>query len=272
MQLIPFINYADSLNLSEGNPNLKPEFTTLLEFSYLRNFDRFNNLLVSLWYRNTSDLITHYLDTTFSPVLNRDVIINTYENANSATAYGVELTGTNTITKWFSLTSNFNFYQSQINGTNLQAGLTNNQFSWFGKLNGTFKLPKNFSLQIIGTYQSKTGAPSKLQAGADRCLAAAAARQLCRDTKSLLTVCDAALKYEFLKNKAASFTLNGSDILKTRKTDIYSQSYFFIQNTTRTRDPQFFRLTFSYRFGKFDVSLFKRKDTKVNTEGMDIQE
>ncbi len=80
---------------------------------------------------------------------------------------------------------------------------------------------------------------------------------------------DAALKYEFLKNKAASLTLNVADIFKTRQTETYSQTDFFTQSTLRIRDQQFFRLNFSYKFGKFDVSLFKRKNAKVNTEGMD---
>ncbi|MFM7309178.1 MAG: outer membrane beta-barrel protein, partial [Flavobacteriales bacterium] len=34
MQLIPFVDYSDSLNVSRGNPGLRPEFTNLAEFSY----------------------------------------------------------------------------------------------------------------------------------------------------------------------------------------------------------------------------------------------
>ncbi len=35
-----------------------------------------------------------------------------------------------------------------------------------------------------------------------------------------------------------------------------------------TEDPQVVRINFSYRFGKFDVALFKRKNTKGEMEGM----
>jgi len=80
---------------------------------------------------------------------------------------------------------------------------------------------------------------------------------------------DGALKFEFLKNKAASLTLNCQDILKTRKNVIYSESIYYTQTATRIRDQQFFRLNFFYRFGKFDVSLFKRKNMKVNTDGLE---
>ena len=50
--------------------------------------------------------------------------------------------------------------------------------------------------------------------------------------------------------------------------DVYTSSPFFTQEYNRRRDPQFFRLQFNYRFGKFDVSLFKRKNTKADIDNM----
>ncbi len=70
---------------------------------------------------------------------------------------------------------------------------------------------------------------------------------------------DASLKYEFLKNKAASLTFSISDIFATRRSDVFINSQYSDQHTLRYRDPRFFRLQFNYRFGKVDVSLFKRK-------------
>jgi len=82
---------------------------------------------------------------------------------------------------------------------------------------------------------------------------------------------DVAIKKTFLKNDAASVTLSVNDIFRTRKTDQYSESVYFIQNYSRLRDPQMFRINFAYRFGKMDMSLFKRKvnsNTSGATEGM----
>ena len=76
---------------------------------------------------------------------------------------------------------------------------------------------------------------------------------------------DLAVKKSFLKNDAASVSLSVSDIFRTRHTNQYSQSEYFIQNYNRIRDPQMFRLNFSYRFGKMDISLFKRKN--MNSSG-----
>jgi hypothetical protein len=80
---------------------------------------------------------------------------------------------------------------------------------------------------------------------------------------------DAALKYEFLKNKQASVSLNVNDIFRTRRQDIHSASADFVQDIFRRRDPQIFRLNLSWRFGKFDANLFKRKSNK-GENGMDM--
>jgi hypothetical protein len=41
-----------------------------------------------------------------------------------------------------------------------------------------------------------------------------------------------------------------------------------VQDDWRRRDPQMVRINVSYRFGKFDISLFKRKNMKGEAEGM----
>jgi len=272
-QLIPFTDYSDSLNLSRGNPSLKPEFTNALELSYLKNFNRTNNILVSAWYKNTYDLITRYQENEYDTILTRNVIINTYANASSSYSYGLELTSKNSIKKWLDLTMNINFYNSVIDGSNLQNNLTNEQFSYFAKMNLTFKFPKNFSYQISGDYQSKTAVPVSSGGGGNRgggMFGGGPTSSLQGYVKPNYGI-DMALKYEFLKNKTASVTLNVSDVFKTKRNQTYSESPYLRQHTSRIRDQQFFRLTFSYRFGKFDASLFKRKNTKVNTDGMEMQ-
>jgi hypothetical protein len=58
-----------------------------------------------------------------------------------------------------------------------------------------------------------------------------------------------------------------SDPFKTRITKTYSESLYFIQNVTRIRDQQFFRINFSYRFGKFDMNLLRRKNNRMEDGG-----
>ncbi len=80
----------------------------------------------------------------------------TYLNANSSMSYGLELTTRNPITKWWDMITNFNFYNSKINGSNIDNSLQSERLSYFVKWNNTFKLPANFSIQFSGDYQSKS--------------------------------------------------------------------------------------------------------------------
>ena len=54
-----------------------------------------------------------------------------------------------------------------------------------------------------------------------------------------------------------------SDIFRTRIQDQYSVSPYFIQNYSRLNNPQLFRISFAYHFGKMDVNLFKRKNNNA---------
>lgn len=81
---------------------------------------------------------------------------------------------------------------------------------------------------------------------------------------------DMALRYDFMKNRAASVTLAVSDVLKTEITNSYIRTDFYEQTSERRRDQRFFRLNFSYRFGKMDVNLFRRKNNRSSQEGMDM--
>ncbi len=48
---------------------------------------------------------------------------------------------------------------------------------------------------------------------------------------------------------------------------------FFYSKFSTVRDPQFVRLNFIYKFGKFDASLFKRKNTQNNGDiNQDMQQ
>lgn len=272
-QLFPYTDYSDSLNLSRGNPNLKPEFTNSFELSYSNNFTRKNNLILSVYYKYTTDLITRYSSLDLNPLSGDTVIVNTFINANSAFVGGFEAISKNSLTPWWDLTANANIYTSKINMDNTNIQTAGQIYSWFGKINNDFKLPKNFTLQLSGDYTSKTvlgpgGSASNNSGGMGRGPMGGSVSGSAQGYTMPNYGFDAALKYEFLKAKAASITLSVNDIFKTRKNDAYTNSEYFTQHQVRIRDQQFFRLNFAYRFGKFDAALFKRKNIRGEQESM----
>ena len=275
-QLTPFADSSDFLNIRKGNPDLKPEFTNSVEVSYQKIFKNKDNFLATLYYKNTNDLITSFQEKFTSPVNGKEYVINTYTNANSSYVTGLEMIMKNKITKWWDLTSNLNLYTSKIDLEDPSQPEIDQFASWFGKLNNTFKLPKNFSIQISGEYNSKTvlppgGSGSRGFGGGMMMFGSASSAQ--GYVRSNYFV-DMGVRFEFLKNRAASISLNMNDILRTRRSYVHSESPYFIQDVFRRRDPQIMRLNFNWRFGKFDPNLFKRKNLKGEREGMntgDIQ-
>lgn len=257
-QLIPFVDYTDKLNITKGNPALVPEFTQSLELSYLKTFTGNNTLLGSLYYKHTNNLITRYLDKELNPLTGTEDLINTYINANASYSAGGEITAQNYLTKWWDVSTNINVYNSQIKtDSNAQPAL----WSWFGKFNSNFKLPKDFTMQLTATYQSKTNLPVNTNQG----FGGPAFGQAQSSSQGYISASwgiDLAVKKTFLKSKALSATLSVNDIFRTRVSNQYSYSEYFVQNYNRLRDPQMIRLNFAYRFGKIDMSLFKRKNMK----------
>lgn len=274
-QLIPYYDYSDSLNISRGNPALLPEFTNLMELSYQVNLRNGNNIITTVYYRNTEDLITNYQyrDKNPNPAKQDSIFISSYENANSSIAYGLEITATNKIAKWWSVTSNVNLYNSKINGVNLQSNLNNQQVSWFGKINNNFTLSKNLTIQLTGDYTSKTILPPGRGGGGGGRMHGGGNLSTANGYTEPVYGFDLAIKKDFLKDKSASISLSMNDFLRTKVYRVHSRSDFSntiysIQENERRRDPQLVRLNLNWRFGKFDVALFKRKNLKAEQEGM----
>uniref|UniRef100_UPI0025DCB872 outer membrane beta-barrel protein n=1 Tax=uncultured Chitinophaga sp. TaxID=339340 RepID=UPI0025DCB872 len=79
---------------------------------------------------------------------------------------------------------------------------------------------------------------------------------------------DVAVKKDFLKNKALSVSLNLSDVFNTREYNLDQTTMFFAQNYYRKRESRILKMNVSYRFGKFDSQIFKRKNNKREGENM----
>lgn len=276
-QLIPFTDYSDPYNLSVGNPGLKPEFTNSFELSYNNNYKRGANFLVSAYLKYNTNLITRYQYLTVNPdtahhySTNDSVLFNTYLNANNSFTYGLELTNRFPLTRWWDMTANFNLFNSKINLADpKQANLVNQRTSWFVKWNNTIKFLKKFSLQLSGDYYAKTVLP---QGGGGRGGGfgggpAATAQGYINPRYSF----DIALRKDWTwkGGNSASLTVSMNDFLKTQVYSTYSESEFLMQTSERRRDPQILRVNFSYRFGKFDVNLLKRKNNKEEQGGNDM--
>ncbi|MGX5816974.1 TonB-dependent receptor domain-containing protein [Chitinophaga lutea] len=268
-QLIPYRDFSDPLNHRQGNPNLKPEYTNSLEFSYMKTWKK-HNFLGSLYYRNTNNLIS----TINEPIYpGTDTLLTTFVNANKNFSYGAELTMKNQIIPGWDITTNVNLYQTELRVQNEKENYTNSGFSWMAKINSETKLPKNFTFQVTANYQAPT---ITLPAGSGGGRGGGGGGPMgmiptsAQGTIKGLSAVDLALKKDFLKSKALSATLSLSDVFNTRQYELDQTSPYFAQNMLRKRESRILRLNVSYRFGKFDTQLFKRRNNRSGGEGMQM--
>ena len=274
-QLQPFADYSDPLNISVGNPKLKPQFTHSFEVAYNNVYRKGSNLLVTAYYKYSTDLITNYIYKDINPINNDSAFYSSFINANTSKVFGLEISNKTAITKWWDLNLSFNLFKSEINASIPGQDVNNNLTSWFSKMNNNFKLSKGLSLQFSGQYQAKTILPPGGNSGGGGGRGGfggggfGGPQSTAQGYNLPNYEFDLAIRkdWTFKGGKTASLTLSASDVFKTRVNKTYSESLYFTQNVTRTRDQQFFRLNFSYRFGKFDVNLLRRKSTKMQDGG-----
>ncbi len=263
-QLIPFIDFSDSLNIRRGNPDLVPEFTTSGELSYSKTKGT-GTFLTSVYYKYTDNLITSYL----SKDVLQGALVNTFINANSSYNYGVEFTYLNKILRFWDLTSSLNLYNSKINLSNIDNAI-NRDALWtvFGKINNNFTLPKKYVIQLSFDYQGKTNMPVTQNQGGGGPGGGGPMMQAQSSSQGYIQPfygVDIAFKKSFLKNDLATVTLSFNDIFRTRGNTQVLSGEGFTQTYYRLNNPQNIRLNVSFRFGQMTNNMFK----KNNDSGMD---
>jgi len=232
-QLMPFIQASDPKNYTVGNPSLTPEFITLSELNF-NQFLKKGNLLFSLFYRNTQNPLTSY-----SRVSETDstILINTTINGKQSNVVGMDNTFKYTLFKGFEATLNMNLFFTYITANIDNVKASNAGFNYNGKLNLSYKLPKSFSLQLSGNYES----PRVIPQGR---------------TKEFYFA-DFGISKELYK----FITITGavSDIFDTKGRGFNYTTDQYLQTSWNRRESRFVRLIVRIRFGKADATMFKRR-------------
>lgn len=146
--LYPFPVYSDRYISQVGNPNLMPEITDSYEINLMKQLKK-GFVSLECFYRQTNN--------AFSRNMNLDsngVILVIVENLDKVFAYGSELSTNLRFTKWYNLYASVSLYSynvSQIAGNQI---VNNRSYNSDFALNNTFRLPKNFKIQLVGFYNA----------------------------------------------------------------------------------------------------------------------
>ncbi len=232
MALMPTLIVLDKFTYRQGNPTLKPELINLAEFNYSKLFGQ-NNLIFSLYLRNIEQQITNItIPYPADPTIN----LSTFVNANSTTIYGTDITLKVQLGKNVEWTNSFNGFNVNLSTDTIH----NSGWSANAKTNFSIKVTPTWTLQLSGAYESK--------------------RINLQGYTKPQAFSDISVKKDF--NRFSSLTLSVNDVFDSRRNINVLQTTFYDQEQLRRRETRFVKLGFSFRFGKMDASIFrKRKPT-----------
>ena len=176
-QLDPTPHPLDPLNISRGNPNLKPEYIRALEFGIQQSTDRMT-VQVTPFYRHTLDAVRtlRTIDTT-------GVSTRTFANVSTTNAYGTDVTVAMSGGRVSGFVSGSGFRQV-TDAANLLPGLFARTFGWTARTNATFRASSTVDVQTLLSYQ----APMTVEQGRNAArlrLSVAARQKLMNDQLSL---------------------------------------------------------------------------------------
>ncbi len=232
-QLMPGIQAADKQNIQIGNPNLQPEFVNLAELNYNKMFGS-NNWLASLYLSNETNTLKPLIRPSAT---DPSVLVTTFVNGTNELMYGMDNTLKLAFGKNFDVMLNANVFNFKVNVDTF----TNTGWAGNGKVNLTYRLPSDISIQVNGAYEGNRPIP--------------------QGTRQGIAYMDFAVKKSFFHN-AANVTFSINDVFNSRKDiTIYTQPTY-IQESMRRRDTRFFKVALQIPFGKIDASMFKKKNNK----------
>ncbi len=157
----PFSTYSSNVNLFQGNPDLDPTFTNVIELGYLWKGKKFT-LNSSIYTNLTDDSFQFIRRETGDEVDGVPVIVSTPINLSKEVRTGFEFNVNYSPYKWWRLNTNLNLFSVVTRGdytyTDFQNQLVtqnfdNDAFTWFARLNNKITLPYKVDWQTNVFYR-----------------------------------------------------------------------------------------------------------------------
>ncbi|MEO8337396.1 MAG: outer membrane beta-barrel family protein [bacterium] len=146
-QIDPTRHYADPLNVSQGNPDLKPEYIRAFELGLQRTADHLTLQVTPFW-RHTLDAVR-----TIRTIDTAGVSTRTFANVATSDAYGTD----GTVALSGGRLGGFlgvSAFRQVSNASNLAPGLSARTFGWRARTNASYRVSSTVDLQTLISYQA----------------------------------------------------------------------------------------------------------------------
>ena len=242
----PFVIHLDPQTIRVGNPGLLPEFTNSFELNLQKDLLKSSFISIQGFMRQTSDLIQPI--STFDQ--GTQITTNTFINIDHDRSIGGEFMLYLEPVKWFNLNSSFNLYNYHLFGTPVP-GVENNVNTWNIRVNPTFHIAKQTTVQINYSYNAPTITAQGRRSG--------------------FYFSTIALRQGFFKQKG-SLTLQARDLVGESNFINTTLSAHQFKYTRFTRESKVFMLTFSYRINNYKTRQNNRQNQEENNNNNNEQD
>jgi outer membrane receptor protein involved in Fe transport len=224
-ELNPFVIYRDELNVSSGNPNLKPSKTDSLELGMETKLGKVDTNL-RLYARRDDDLIS---ERRF--LLDDDVLLTTRENAGSSRSGGIEFTFSGRATQKLNLNAsgNIGYTEQSVLGIASGTDARRSAASVSGRARIGYQVdPRNHvQLSLNATGKQLFGEGYR------------------KPTRT------ADLNYRRELAKALSLTVNVNDLFDSQEMETVTETASLRELSVRRFNGRTVFVGLSYRFGSF---------------------
>ena len=144
--LNPFILFLDKYTFEQGNPTLQPQFAHNVEFTH--SYKGFLN--TTLNYTRTNNIINDVLEQN----TDKNETYVKKDNIAKQRQYGISVSGSTTIKKWWTPNLWANLYNNEFEGIVNGDYVKTNATTLQANLQNQFKLSKTLSAELSGYYNS----------------------------------------------------------------------------------------------------------------------
>ena len=178
-QLDPTPQYQDPLNISRGNPSLKPEYIRAIELGFQKTTTN-TTLQITPYLRHTIDAVRR-----IRTIDSAGVTTTTFANIATTDNYGADATLALHGGKLTGFVGSSAFRQVS-NASNISSTLSAKTFGWTARANASLRVSKTFDMQTIVSYRGKTTVEQGTNGAQTR--VSFAARQKLRNDRVSLTL------------------------------------------------------------------------------------
>lgn len=226
-QLNPFSNIRNNFSISQGNPDLQPEYTDSFELTSIHKLDK-ASLNFSLYYRHTTDAVERIT------VFEDNVSVSRPENIGIDNTTGFEVNGKYNPLNWLTINGDFNINYYDRKGVYGSESFDFKGRIWSTRLTSKFKLPAQFDFEFSGDYRSEY--------------------ETLQQVVSENLFVDMGLRKKIVKGKII-LNLSIRDLFSSRiEETVTSQSGFYLYNSRQR--GRFISFGISYGFGKGEAMQF----------------